>query len=47
MILPNIGGGQLVLKIARNLVDYEAGKTILQTALGVIEQSNIKQTQLF
>jgi DNA (cytosine-5)-methyltransferase 1 len=40
-------GGQLVLKIARNLVDYEAGKTILQTALGVIEQSNIKQTQLF
>jgi DNA (cytosine-5)-methyltransferase 1 len=40
-------GGQLVLKIARNLVDYEAGKTILQTALGIIEQSNIKQTQLF
>jgi DNA (cytosine-5)-methyltransferase 1 len=40
-------GGQLVLKIARNLVDYEAGKTILQTALGVIESSNIKQTQLF
>jgi hypothetical protein len=36
-----------VLKIARNLVDYEAGKTILQTALGVIESSNIKQTQLF
>jgi DNA (cytosine-5)-methyltransferase 1 len=40
-------GGQLVLKIARNLVDYEAGKTILQTALGIIKQSNIKQTQLF
>ena len=40
-------GGQLVLKIARNLVDYEAGKTILQTALGIIESSNVKQTQLF
>jgi DNA (cytosine-5)-methyltransferase 1 len=40
-------GEQLVLKIARNLVDYEAGKTILQTALGIIEQSNIRQTQLF
>jgi DNA (cytosine-5)-methyltransferase 1 len=40
-------GEQRKDKIARNLVDYEAGKTILQTALGVIEQSNIKQTQLF
>ncbi len=40
-------GEQPKTKIARNLVDYEAGKTILQTALGVIESSNIKQTQLF
>ncbi len=40
-------GEQRRSKMARNLVDYEAGKTILQTALGVIEQSNIKQTQLF
>jgi DNA (cytosine-5)-methyltransferase 1 len=40
----NVGGYREVL---RNLVDYEAGKTILQTALGIIEQSNIKQTQLF
>ena len=34
-------------KIARNLVDYEAGKTILETALGIIRKSNIKQTELF
>jgi len=34
-------------KIARNLVDYEAGRTILETALGVIKKSNIKQTELF
>ena len=40
-------GEQPVLKMARNLVDYEAGKTIFQTALGIIERSNIKQTSLF
>ena len=34
-------------KIARNLVDYEAGKTIFETALGIITKSNIKQTELF
>ena len=40
-------GKQLILKIARNLVDYEAGKTIFETALGIIKKSNIKQTELF
>lgn len=40
----NCGGYKDIL---RNLVDYEAGKTIFQTALGIIETSNIKQTQLF
>jgi len=40
-------GSQRTLKIARNLVDYEAGKTILETALGIIKKSNIKQTELF
>ena len=40
-------GKQDVLKILRNLVDYEAGKTILETALGIIKKSNIKQTELF
>jgi DNA (cytosine-5)-methyltransferase 1 len=41
---PNAGGYREVL---RNLVDYEAGKTIFQTALGIINQSNSKQTSLF
>jgi len=40
-------GSQVLNKIARNLVDYEAGKTILETALGIITKSNIKQTELF
>lgn len=40
-------GEQKVLKMARNLVDYEAGKTILETALGVIKKSNINQMSLF
>lgn len=40
-------GEQSMLKIARNLVDYEAGKTILDTALGVINKSNVNQTSLF
>lgn len=28
-------------KIARNLVDYEAGRTILETALGIIKKLNV------
>ena len=40
-------GKQSKTKIARNLVDYEAGRTILETALGIIKKSNIKQTELF
>ena len=40
-------GKQLRLKIARNLVDYEAGKTILDTALGIITKQDTKQTELF
>jgi DNA (cytosine-5)-methyltransferase 1 len=39
-------GTQSVQKVARNLVDYEAGKTILETALGVISKSNSKQLEL-
>ena len=34
-------------KIARNLVDYEAGKTILATALNIELQNNIQQQKLF
>jgi DNA (cytosine-5)-methyltransferase 1 len=40
-------GKQPIVKIARNLVDYEAGKTILETALGVIKKQNVNQTELF
>jgi len=40
-------GKQPMLKIARNLVDYEAGKTILDTALGVINSNNVNQSSLF
>ena len=34
-------------KIARNLVDYEAGKTILDTAMGIIQKQDLNQTELF
>ena len=40
-------GKQPTKKIARNLVDYEAGKTILETAFGIIRKQDIKQTELF
>ncbi len=40
-------GEQRIDKIARNLVDFEAGKTILETAMGIIRKSNTEQTQLF
>jgi len=40
----NVGGYRDVL---RNLVDYEAGKTILETALGIIRKQDINQTELF
>lgn len=40
-------GEQRVLKIARNLVDYEAGRTIFQTALGIVRKKDVTQTELF
>ena len=40
-------GGQRRDKIARNLVDYEAGKTILDTAMGIITRSNQEMPSLF
>lgn len=40
-------GEQRIDKIARNLVDFEAGKTILDTAMGIIRKENTKQVQLF
>jgi len=36
-------GEQKIYKIARNLVDYEAGRTILETALNIQRQSNTNQ----
>jgi DNA (cytosine-5)-methyltransferase 1 len=40
-------GEQRILKMARNLVDYEAGKTILETALNIVKKSNTNQTSIF
>jgi DNA (cytosine-5)-methyltransferase 1 len=40
-------GVQNKVKIARNLVDYEAGKTILDTAMGIIQKQDLNQTELF
>jgi len=40
-------GSQSVIKMARNLVDYEAGLTIFNTARGIIQKSNTIQTELF
>ena len=40
-------GEQSKVKMARNLVDYEAGKTIFETALGIINKSKTIQTSIF
>lgn len=40
-------GSQPINKIARNLVDYEAGKTIFEVALGIIKSKDTKQISLF
>ena len=40
-------GKQSTQKIARNLVDYEAGKTILDIAMGIVRKENTEQTELF
>jgi len=40
-------GTQPKMKLAKNLVDYEAGRTIFETALGIIRKSDTKQTELF
>jgi DNA (cytosine-5)-methyltransferase 1 len=39
-------GKQDALKMARNLVDYEAGKTILETACGIIKSNNTQQLSI-
>lgn len=40
-------GSQRIDKIARNLVDYEAGKTILETAFGIYKSNIDNQISLF
>jgi len=40
-------GKQPTNKIARNLVDYEAGKTIFETALGITQSKQTEQTSIF
>jgi DNA (cytosine-5)-methyltransferase 1 len=40
-------GKQRILKIARNLVDYEAGKTILDAAMGIMRKDNERQIEMF
>lgn len=45
--LSSYKGEQRKDKIARNLVDFEAGKTILDIAMGIITKRNIEQTSLF
>lgn len=39
-------GNQRIDKIAKNLVDFEAGKSIFDAAIGIIKKSNINQTEL-
>jgi DNA (cytosine-5)-methyltransferase 1 len=39
-------GNQAINKMARNLVDYEAGRTILETAIGIIRKLNTNQQTL-
>lgn len=34
-------------KIARNLVDYEAGRTILESAIGIIKSKDVTQKSIF
>lgn len=40
-------GKQAKGKIARNLVDYEAGRTIFETALNIQRKQNLQQTTIF
>lgn len=40
-------GEQSRTKMARNLVDFEVGKTILETALNIYKKTNVNQTSIF
>jgi DNA (cytosine-5)-methyltransferase 1 len=45
--ISNYKGEQSMIKVARNLVDYEAGKTIFDIARGIIRKSNTTQLGMF
>lgn len=45
--LTNYLGKQNKRKIARNLVDYEAGRTIFEIALGIVNKKETNQMELF
>ena len=45
--IDNYKGKQSKNQIARNLVDYEVGRVILETALNVVRESNMQQKNLF
>ncbi len=45
--LSGYNGNQSKVKIGRNLVDYEAGKTILDIAQGIIRKKDVTQTTMF
>tara|TARA_R110000851_G_scaffold262953_1_gene415455 strand:+ start:160 stop:825 length:666 start_codon:yes stop_codon:yes gene_type:complete len=40
-------GKQSKIKIIRNLVDYQVGKTIFETMIGIVKKEDINQTELF
>ena len=40
-------GSQSKVKIGRNLVDYEAGRTIFETVIGITRKQNEKQIDIF
>ena len=40
-------GKQDIRKMARNLVDYEAGKTIFETVLGIVNNNDTNQINIF
>lgn len=40
-------GEQSMIKVARNLVDYEAGLTVFNTARNIIRKANVSQISIF
>ena len=45
--LSSYNGTQSKVKIGRNLVDYEAGKTIFETVLGIVNTNDNNQINIF